>query len=302
MIVYCVPNGGIYGGIKVAFRFVDALQASGVAACIATPDGLASQWFRSQAPVLARADALARMGPADAVMFSLPHDYDELRATGRRLIFHCQGTDPLIDPIICDPAVTVLTCWRQAADYVRAVASREPIDVGIDIPEQFGHRGERKDPHVALFMPRRGLDAALALDRACPEIQLVPLDGLDESEVALMLRRASIYLATAEGEWFGLPALEAMAAGCLVFSLPPLGGMEYLEDGVNCFVGDLPYLEDAISRVLHPEHAHERAAMRSAAIATALRYRSAEQTTKITAFADTLDAATRQPFGPVRNG
>jgi hypothetical protein len=296
MIVYCVPNAGIHGGVKVAYRFVDALQAAGVAACIATPDGRASQWFRAGAPVLSRADALARMGPDDILMFSLPHDYAELRRGGQRLIFHCQGTDPLIDPIIRDPDVTVLTCWQQAAAYVRETARRESLDVGIDIPQQFQHRGEPKDPHVALHMPGRGLDEARALGRACSELELSTLGGLDETEVALAMRRASVYLATAEGEWFGLPALEAMAAGCLVYSLPTVGGAEYLDDGVNCFVGDLPHLEAAIGRVLQPGHAEEHAAMRSAAIATALGYRSAVQAPKVAAFAATLDEAARQPF------
>ena len=48
------------------------------------------------------------------------------------------------------------------------------------------------------------------------------------------MKHCSIYLATAEGEWSGLPALEAMSAGCVVVSVPVLGGMEYLDDGVNC--------------------------------------------------------------------
>ena len=300
MIVYCVPSEGVYGGIKVAYRFVDALQASGVAACIATPDGRASQWFRSQAPVLSRLEALGRLGADDIVMFSLPHDYLELRRTGSRLVFHCQGTDPLIDPILRDLDVTVLTCWQQAAEYVRDVAGREPIEVGIDIPEQFFHRGEAKDPHVALYMPRRGREAALALGRACRELEPVAIDGLDETEVALMMRRASIYLATAEDEWFGLPALEAMAAGCLVYSLPVRGGIEYLEDGVNCFVGDLTYLEDAIGRALHPEQADRHQAMRSAAIATALQYRSALQAPKVAVFAERFALASH-PFELVRD-
>lgn len=297
MIVYAVPNQGIHGGIKVAYRFVDALQEQGVAACIATPDGYASTWFRSSAPVLPRSEALARMCDGDAIMFSLPHDHAELRRHGRPLYFHCQGTDPLIDPVLRDPDVTVLTCWQQATDYVRDVAGREAQEVGISIAPAFHHRGEPKDPRVAVHMPRRGRAIAERLVAACPQLQLVPIDGLDETEVALMMRRAGVYLATAEGEWFGLPALEAMAAGCIVFSVPALGGMEYLEDGVNCVVGSVAHLERELATLLDPARADHWNAMRNAAVATGLRYRQSAQAARVAAFAQNLPTAARSPWG-----
>ncbi len=301
MIVYAVPNDGIYGGIKVAYRFVDALQEQGVAACIATPDGRASTWFRSLAPVVTRSDALRRMGDGDAVMFSLPHDHAELARLDRPLYFHCQGTDPLIDPIIRNTDVTVLTCWQQASNYVQTAAGRDSVNVGISIAPSFHHQGEPKDPRVAVHMPRRGRAAAERLAMACPRLQLVPIDGLDETEVALMMRRAGVYLATAENEWFGLPALEAMAAGCIVFSVPVLGGMEYLDDGVNCIVGDIEHLEGEIAGLFDPAREVQWQAMRHAAIATGLRYRQAAQTPRIASFAASLPDLMCQPRRSLRD-
>ena len=166
MIAYVVPSAGIFGGIKVAYQFVDLLQDQGVATCIATPDGKASGWFRSRAPVVSRAWALDRLGDDDALMFSLPHDHAELKRTALPLFFHCQGTDPLIDPVLRDPDVAVLTCWQQAQDYAHATSGREAIDVGISISPAFHHRGELKDPHVATYMPRRGREVA---ERLAPE-------------------------------------------------------------------------------------------------------------------------------------
>lgn len=292
MIAYCVPNEGIFGGIKAAYQFVDLLQEAGAAACIATPDGRASTWFRSSAPVLDRRTALAR---ADAVAFSLPHDHAELRRCGLPLVFHCQGTDPLIDPILRDPDVTVLVGWRQSADYAHA-AGRDPVDVGIAVAPQFHHRGELKDPRVALFMPRRGRTIAERLAAACPDLRLVSVDRADETEVALMMRRAGVYLATAEGEWFGLPALEAMAAGCLVFSVPTVGG-EYLEDGVNCVTGDVGHLERELASLLDPARADHWRALRHAAVATGLRYRRAAQAERVAAWVDGLPDRWRAPAG-----
>jgi glycosyltransferase involved in cell wall biosynthesis len=300
MIVYAVPSAGIFGSIKVAHQFVDLLQAEGVAACIATPDGKASGWFRSQAPVVARDWALDHLGDGDAIMFSLPHDHAELRRSGLPLFFHCQGTDPLIDPVLRDENVAVLTCWQQAYDYVLAAGGRAPTDVGISIAPAFHHRGELKDPHVATHMPRRGREIAEQLAEACPDLHLVPIDGSDEAEVAQMMRRAGVYLATAEGEWFGLPALEAMAAGCVVFSVPVLGGMEFLEDGINCVVGDVEHLERELATLFAPARAAHWQSLRHAAIATGLRYRREAQAVKVAAFAATLPERMRRPLGQPR--
>lgn len=297
MIAYVVPSAGIFGGIKVAYQFVDLLQEQGVAACIATPDGKASGWFRSRAPVVSRAWALEHLGDGDALMFSLPHDHAELRRAGLPLLFHCQGTDPLIDPVLSDVDVTVLTCWQQAQDYALDVSGRPSIDVGISIAPAFHHRGELKDPHVAVYMPRRGREIAEQLGDACPDLHLVAIDGSDEADVAQMMRRAGVYLATAQGEWFGLPALEAMAAGCLVFSVPVIGGMEFLEDGVNCVVGDVDHLERELATLFDPARAAHWQSLRHAAIATGLRYRREAQAGKVAAFAATLPEAMRRPLG-----
>lgn len=295
MIVYCVPSEGVFGGIKVAYQLVDALGRAGACAAIATPDGRASTWFRSMAPVLQRDAALAALGADDLVVFSLPHDYEALRATGLPLAFHCQGTDPMIDPIISDPDVLVLTCWQQAAEYVRRVGGREPIDVGIAVADAFHHRGEEKDPRAALCMPRRGREIAARLADAEPRLSLVEMDGLDESEVAALMRRAGVYLATSEGEWFGLPALEAMAAGCLVFSVPTVGGGEYLHDGVTCHVGPVDYLEEQIIGLFDPARAEQWRAMRHAAMACAHEYRLEAQTPRVRALLERLGPCAYRP-------
>ena len=296
MIVYAVPNGGIHGGIKVAYQTVDALCALGVSACIATPDGLASQWFRSNAPVLSRAEALAQMSEDDLLVFSLPHDYSELRATGHQLVFHCQGTDPLIDPVIRDERVEVLTCWQQAAEYVEQRAGRESTDVGIQIADDFYHRGEEKDALAVAFMPRRGKEIALHIAGANPALRAQPIDGLSETQVAMRLRRSSAFIASSVGEGFGLPALEAMAAGCVVLSVPVVGGEEFLSDGENCFYGDTETLCRAASLLIDPAAAPRLAKIRYAAIATALSYRPALSRQKLARWVGSLSLAARQPF------
>ncbi|MSX01943.1 MAG: glycosyltransferase [Actinobacteria bacterium] len=302
MIVYAVPSEGIFGGIKVAYQTVDALLSLGVSACIATPDGRASQWFRSSAPVLARAEALSRMSDDDLLMFSLPHDYVDLKASGRRLVFHCQGTNPLIDPVICDPDVELLACWRQAREYTVEIAGRESTDVGIQVTESFFYAGQTKLASRVSYMPRRGAETARRIALANPQLRLEPIDGLDEDGVAARLAVSSVFIASSEGEAFGLPALEAMASGCIVLSVPVVGGTEFLRDGDNCFYGDVDHLARSAKLLTDPASRERLSRMRNSAVATALRYRPAVSRGKLERWAACLSEAQRGPFGEVSGG
>jgi glycosyltransferase involved in cell wall biosynthesis len=297
MIAYVVPAGGIAGGIKVAYQFVDRLGELGVAACIATPDGQAHTWFRSMAPVACEEDLLGLLGPDDLVMFSLPHDYERLASIGVPLAFHCQGTDPLIDPIICDPDVAILTCWSQAADYVQQRAGRTSVDVGMGISDAFFLSGDTKRLNRVAYMPRQGAAFAEAVIAHLPDVEPVAIDGRDEERVAMVLKRSSVFVASAEGEWFGLPTLEAMAAGCIVLSPPVLGGMGYLRDGVNCVIGDEACLGGFLARITDHREQARLMAMRHAAIASALDYRVRAHRERVRQFAESLPASVRRPIG-----
>jgi glycosyltransferase involved in cell wall biosynthesis len=95
--------------------------------------------------------------------------------------------------------------------------------------------------------------------------------------VRRLLQRAGIFLATSVGEEFGLPALEAMAAGCVVVSVPVKGGLEFLRDGENCVVAEPARLAEALLAIAAPARASRRALLRHRAVATAARYRSSRQ-------------------------
>ena len=101
----------------------------------------------------------------------------------------------------------------------------------------------------------------------------MPIDAVPEREVARRLKGAGIFLVTAAGEEFALPALEAMAAGCVVVSVPVQGAMEFLHDGENCVVAEPDALAERLAWIAHPENATRRALLRQRAVATALAYR-----------------------------
>jgi glycosyltransferase involved in cell wall biosynthesis len=276
MIHYFLPSAGIYGGVKVGYQFAELLWEIGRPAVVASPAGEAAQWLACSVPVVDREAALARLGPADVAIFSLPHDHAALAETGARLVFHCQGTDPRIDPVLRDPRLRVLTCWAQASDYVRQGFGREPIEVGISVSDVFFSGAPAREDRVG-FMPRRGHSLARRCRRRNRWLDFVAIEDSSEAEVARELARASVFLATARGEWFGLPALEAMASGCVVLSVPVRGGMEYLRPGENCVVSEPARLPEELGRLARPEAAGERARLRRAALVTAGRYRRSRQ-------------------------
>lgn len=286
MNYYFLPGTGIYGGIKVGFQFAQMLAELGVPIVAATPDGRAPDWFRSSVPTLPQAAVLAGLRPEDTVLFSFPDDYVRLKATPARLLFHCQGTDPQIDPILRDGDVGLLACWEQAAGYMAERAGRPPIEVGIAISDCFYYDGRPKRPDDVAYMPRRGLAIAEAAADACPELHFVAIDGLGEEQAAGIMKRSACFVATSVGEWFGLPALEAMAAGCVVASVPTVGGGIFLRDGETAIVASADALPTRLAALTGPAGADLRARLRDNGMARARTYSRARQVKRLRGLLD----------------
>jgi glycosyltransferase involved in cell wall biosynthesis len=60
-----------------------------------------------------------------------------------------------------------------------------------------------------------------------PDVPWVEIDGLAEAEVAARLSAHAIFFSTQNGEGFGLPAIEAMARGCVVTGYPGTGSFPH---------------------------------------------------------------------------
>lgn len=273
MIYYFLPSPGLHGGVKVGCQFTELLITLGLRAVVALPNGIAPAWFRMSVPVVDASVAAGALRPSDTVIITWPPDYERFKGCGARLVNHCQGTDEAMYPIFADPDVEILTCWSQATKFLRDQFGRQCLEVGIYVSDDFFFRGAPKYDNVVAYMPRRGYPLARTCMRACSDVDFVAIDGLGEADVSRILQNAGIFLATSVGEQFGLPALEAMAAGCLVVSVPVKGGMEYLRDGENCLMAEPENLAARLQWLTRPENAGRRAAMRHSALATAWRYR-----------------------------
>ena len=280
MIYYFLPGRGLFGGVKVAIQFIELLSSLGVRIVAVLPDGRAPQWITARAAVLAEAQVWPHLTADDWLMITWPPDHERLKDQGR-LVCHCQGTDKLMDPIFADHSVPILSCWSQTDDYVHETSGRGTVRVGIAISDCFFHDGQPKWDNRVAYMPRRGWEIIKACLKANPNLDYQPIDGLDEMAVSRRLKACGIYLATSIGEQFGLPALEAMAAGCAVISVPVKGGLEYLLPGFNCLLGQPEELPQLLARLTEPTEEPLRHLFRARAVATAQAYRLSRQRRKL---------------------
>ena len=275
LIFYFLPEPTIHGGIKVGFQFSELLRQLGIDVVMATPDGRAPQWFPTQIPIGSRESILPNLTPRDRVIFSLPYDYDELKQSGAKLIFHCQGTDEAIVPILKDENVEVLSCWTQAHEFISGF-SRTSENVGISISRSFFYSGEPKQSGSYAFMPRRGF---LPNKEKLSSFHGRSIDEANEKRVSQILKTSSGFLALSENEWFGLPALEAMAAGCLVVSPKTIGGGEYLTHEENSYTEKVEDLAERMSQLLGDEQRYEH--IRQSALETSYKYHPRMQFQKL---------------------
>lgn len=234
--LYRAPDN-IAGGIRAIYHHVELLNELGFEACVYCPGGR-STWFDSPAPVVTSLPALAA---ADHVV--LP-----------------EGVGAPEEEALASPAVKHVFCQNQF--YVfrkhRAIAERARLGIthvfaSTGIIAQYlettfaGLRApvvpyvidrERFQPGVKeariAYMPRKLADDALFIEGSFkaryPGLAGIPwvrLDGLSQDRVAEELGRSAVFLSLGHRESFGLPPVEAMAAGCVVVGFHGGGGLEY---------------------------------------------------------------------------
>lgn len=257
----------------MAYQFAFSLNALEVPCVVATPDGKAPDWFSSSVTTVSQEEIVGRLTEKDNLIFSLPHDYERIRGIQAKLVYHCVGTDPLIDPILQNRRVTILTAWPQAYRYAEERGRNDSIDVHAAVSSCFFYDGSVKMENTVAYMPRRGLELAQQCRQGLSNLQFCAIEGCKEENTAHIMKSCEFYLATAEGEWFGLPALEAMAAGCVVVSVPVVGGMDYLSHKSNARVVEPRRLKQALSDMSRRENHRLRSKFRDRALATASEFR-----------------------------
>ena len=272
MLYYFVTDKMMFEEIKMAYQFVEAISTLGVPAVIASPGGRAADGFFSHAAVADAEGVRDDLRPEDIVVFSLPEDYTALSKLPGQLVFHCHGIDAVSEPILANPAVQVLTCGKQTTEYAHACGVSNPIEIGVSVASCFFYTGERKFENAVACTQACCQELCEALVHLNDHMRFIATDPVRENERARVMKYSSIYLAASEHAMSGLSALEAMAAGCLVVSVPVWDAMDYLDDGVNCRIVKPRDFVNAVGELLQEQNIVFRFRMRQAAIATARRY------------------------------
>jgi glycosyltransferase involved in cell wall biosynthesis len=137
----------------------------------------------------------------------------------------------------------VVTCsdviFDKLAENDKSIATiiTNGIDLNIFKPAQ----EIRKRNRVLAFNRKNPEDVGnikKLLEDSDHEFELVIVDSLTERELVLEYQKADIFIATGYPEGFGLPALEAMACGCVVVGFSGGGGLEYMVNGVNSLIAE----------------------------------------------------------------
>ncbi|ROH93290.1 FkbM family methyltransferase [Stagnimonas aquatica] len=304
-LLYYLPSfDRPFGGVKVIYEQVAALNRLGFRAFTHTPPGSrAGAYWDVQKHELPHWNP----GPGDVVIAPEVMPADWLRAVKAQgasvwllvqnwayVAASFEGAPPGQAPsfegalVVSDSTEAVvrrcfpqLPCWRvpPAITPVAPVAGSARAAIAY-LP--------RKQPELARWL--RAVWPRVFPDLA--DVEWIEIDGLPHAQVLERLRQARYFVSLQHQEGLGLPALEAMAAGCLVLGFAGVGGQEYArpDNGLWVTDGDGPSLLDTLAAALRRERSEPGAfdAMRRAGQQCVARYSPSAQ-----------DDALRQAFAEI---
>ncbi len=233
------------GGVRKLYRCVDILNdAGGRAAIIHRQPGFRCNWFVNATRVEYPREMILK--PRDVVVVpeiygrsiaKLPRGiqqvifnqniYNTLRLLGRdaaTAMPYVQNPDLAFVVVVSEDNALISEHLFPGTPIRRL---RLGLDHDLFYPPPIPKRT------IVAYMPRkRGHDSARVLDLlrlrgALNGWDVMAIDGCNEVEVAERLRSAKLFLSFAQEEGFGLPALEALACGCIVVGYHGYGGREF---------------------------------------------------------------------------
>ena len=294
LLFYVPPLDRPFGGVKVIYEQVAALNRLGFRAFTCTPPGSRAGEFwdvpKHEQPVW-------NAGPGDVVIAPEATPAAALRmfkGQGAAVWLFVQNWAH-VDVSIDD----ALTGAAPPFDGALVVSDATEAIVRRCFP---GLPCYRVPPAVAClpeapatvrraaiaYMPRKLPELARWLRTVWPwafpdlaDVEWVEIDGLPHAQVLDCLAQSRYFVSLQHSEGLGLPALEAMAAGCLVVGFAGIGGREYArpDNGLWVADGDGPALLEALGQALRAERDQPGAfdATRDTGRRAAARYSGAAQ-------------------------
>jgi glycosyltransferase involved in cell wall biosynthesis len=240
-IVYLMPASAMAsGGVKVAFRHVEALAALGYDAVIRVLGGApALTWFDHAAPV---ERATGRAAPEDILVF--PEDAAEVMAAcagfpNRKVVF-CQNPYSAAASGVGRLAAETrgryrnfMACSPGVALWISRYLDHDVIGTVPAFADERMFRPAAKEKVIAAIPRKRPAELRAIqhmfarLHEGAASWTWDLIEQRTEAETAAALGRASVALSLARLEGMSMSILEAMASNCLVAGFTGIGPREY---------------------------------------------------------------------------
>jgi glycosyltransferase involved in cell wall biosynthesis len=282
------------GGVKVIYDHVGHLVRNGYNAFVVHQNaGFRPDWFQENLPVLycnqqfiPRPDDLVIIPEDHAVYFEL------FRSIPVRKLVFCQNHFYAFEGVSSCACWSsfgisgVIACSEPVADFIGTFLDIADLRTVHNAVSTIFAKSAPKKIQIA-YMPRKRPLEANFIKCLCQrilgadDVEWVAISGMHQDDVAKTLQESGIFLSLSRHEGFGLPPLEAMAAGCLVTGFTGFGGEEYAtpDNGIWCQEDDLIGCAHALVKAVRMFQcdAPELDRMVANARTTAMRYSSKRQ-------------------------
>jgi glycosyltransferase involved in cell wall biosynthesis len=241
IIYYIVRSSGPSGGIKVLLEHVRTLRAAGFDAYAYTKNqDQRPTAFEVDAPILSGA---INITAKDVIIRPETFSHTDLVAAAKAGLwqavfvqnhYFCRhGLGPARR--YAELGIPDVYCASQRIKRfleTNGIASDVPvIPCAVEMPDSIAGKVER----IAVMPRKRRFEFNFIRHHFAlryPDLADIPwavIENMPHSEVLETLARSTLFLSLQRLEGFGLPALEAMAAGCLVAGFAGDGGWDYAD-------------------------------------------------------------------------
>lgn len=289
MILFITPNAKYAtGGVKVMYRMVDILNAHGIeSAILHTQKGFRCSWFKNntrieyytpelvdKAQILVvpenLGDTIHEVVHQQAKNLFGNHKIISINTAGKPKVilnqngfytfakygFPPQGSTPYLHHEV----LATLTVSEHSKEFLQRTFPTATIRrFRLSINNQIFYADSREKQKQIAFMPRKNneevhtiLHSLFHRGALAHDWKLVPIDNMDELDVAETLRNSAIFLSVGTKEGFGLPPAEAMACGCITVGYHGFGGKEFMlpDFSFPIQVGDVAACANALQNVI----------------------------------------------------
>lgn len=237
------------GGVKVIYQAVAALRRRGIDAYVATavgvPPWLAGSRMLADAAILDMSKGQT-VTPDDLYIATDaigPHRMPLLLKRPERRVLFIQNHNALRANTTVDWGqlrhIRCLTVSEYSRRFLLGLGGFREVAVvppGVDLA---AFRPAAVKRHRIAYMPRKWPGLAERLREAVrTPAEWLAIDGLGEAETAAALAESSIFLNLGRGEGFGLPPVEAMAAGCVVCGFAGEGTTDFASPDNGFWTGE----------------------------------------------------------------